>query len=116
MTSATASLSTIEINGVVYAPVGSSSANTLPTGNRHVVVLDRGWIYAGDLSYVEEGGITWQVISNATHVFRWESIGFTGVLENPKNPKVTLKEVAYPVKVPLGSVIYTVPVPETWGK
>ena len=112
----TASLSTIEINGVTYAPVGSSSSNNLPTGNRHVVVIDRGFIYAGDLSYIEEGGITWQVISNPIHVFRWESIGFTGVLQDPKNSKVTLKEVPYPVKVPLGSVIYTVPVSETWGK
>ena len=30
----TASLSTIEINGVTYAPIGSNSNNTLPTGNR----------------------------------------------------------------------------------
>lgn len=112
----TASLSTIEINGVTYVPVGSGNSNSLPAGNRHVVVVNSGWIYAGDVSYLEEGGITWQVISNATHVFRWESIGFMGVLENPKNPKVTLKEAPYPVKVPLGSVLYTVPVSETWGK
>ncbi len=104
----TASLSTIEINGVTYAPIGST-----PTGNRHVVVIDRGWIVAGDVSTDE---VTKElVVSNAIHVFRWESIGFDGVLKDPKSSKVTLKTLPYPVKVPSGSVIFTVPVPETWG-
>lgn len=113
MNSATASLSTIEINGVTYAPVGSSS-NTLPSGDRHVVVIDRGWIVAGDVTTDE---ITKElIVSNAIHVFRWESIGFDGVLKDPKNSKVTLKDLSYPVKVPQGSVIFTVPVPSDWGK
>jgi len=107
-----ASLSTIEINGVTYAPVGSGQS--LPTGNRHVVVIDRGWIVAGDVSTDE---VTDElIVSNAIHVFRWESIGFAGVLKNPKDSKVTLMDLPYPVKVPQGSVIFTVPVPETWGK
>jgi hypothetical protein len=109
----TASLSTIEINGVTYAPVGSGS-NTLPTGNRHVVVIDRGWIVAGDVSTDEVTNEL--IVSNAIHVFRWESIGFAGVLKNPKDSKVTLMDLPYPVKVPQGSVIFTIPVPQTWGK
>ena len=111
----TASLSTIKINGITYAPVGSTdgSANTLPSGNRHVVVIDRGWIVAGDVTTDE---VTQElIVSNALHVFRWESIGFTGVLENPKSDKVTLKNIPYPVKVPQGSVIFTIPVPQDWG-
>lgn len=56
------------------------------------------------------------ILRDAIQVFRWESIGFTGVLENPKSPKVTLKSFPYPVKVPQGSVIFTVPVPSDWGK
>lgn len=113
MTTATASLSTIEINGVSYVPVGSGS-NVLPTGNRQVVIVDRGWIVAGDVSTDE---VTKELtVSNAVHVFRWESIGFAGVLKDPKNSKVTLMDLPYPVKVPAGSVIFTVPVPDTWGK
>lgn len=108
-----ATLSTIEINGVTYAPVGSNS-NSLPAGNRHVVVIDRGWIVAGDVSTDETTKEL--IVSNAIHVFRWESIGFTGVLENPKSNKVTLKSFPYPVKVPQGSVIFTVPVSDDWGK
>jgi hypothetical protein len=106
-----ASLSTIEINGVQYVPVDSQ---TVPTGNRAVCVIDRGWIFAGD---IETDDVTNElVIHNAIHVFRWESIGFTGVLENPKDSKVTLKKSPYPVRVPSSSVIFTVPVDENWGK
>lgn len=108
----TASLSTIEINGVTYVPAGSET--NLPTGNREVVVIDRGWIVAGDVSRDE---VTNELtVTNATHVFRWESIGFSGVLKDPKNSKVTLMELPYPVKVPAGSIIFTVPVPADWGK
>ena len=106
-------LSTFEINGVTYAPVGSDS-NTLPSGNRHVVVIDRGWIVAGDVTIDETTKEL--IVSNAIDVFRWESIGFAGVLKNPKDRNVTLMDLPYPVKVPQGSVIFTIPVPETWGK
>jgi hypothetical protein len=107
-----ASLSVIHINGVEYAPVGSQT--TVPTDNRSVVVIDRGWIFAGD---VETDEVTNEiVIHNPIHVFRWESIGFTGVLSNPKDSKVTLKTSPYPVRVPANSVIFTVPVDENWGK
>jgi hypothetical protein len=106
----TASVSAIQINGVNYVPADSVS---VPTGNRAVVVIDRGWIFAGD---VETDELTNEVvIHNAIHVFRWESIGFTGVLANPKDGKVTLKTSPYPVRVPSGSVIFTVPVDESWG-
>lgn len=109
-----ASLDTISINGVTYAPVGSGSSASLPSGNRHVVVIERGWIVAGDVSIDE---ITKELtVANAVHVFRWESIGFADVLKDLKSSKVTLMDLPYPVKVPARSVIFTVPVPETWGK
>jgi hypothetical protein len=108
----TANLSTIEINGVTYVPVGSN-VNQLPAGNRHVVVIDRGWIVAGDVTVDD---VTKElIISNAIHVFKWESIGFTGVLENPKSSKVTLKTFPFPVKVPQNSVIFSIPVSSDWG-
>ena len=49
----------ITINGVKYAPVKPSS------GTRAVVVVDRGWIFAGDVTR-ENGRIR---ISRAVHVF-----------------------------------------------
>ena len=34
----------VNINGIEYAPVAAR-----PTGTRAVVVVDRGWIFAGDV-------------------------------------------------------------------
>ena len=57
----------VEINGVEYVRAGAR-----PTGNRAVVVVDRGWIFAGDVTR-ENGRI---YLTKAVWVFRWESIGF----------------------------------------
>ena len=107
-----ANLNTIQINGVAYE-VRKDSVSSVPTGDREVVVIDRGWIFAGDVVRDEATGDL--TIHNAVHVFRWEEIGYTGVLENPTSKKVTLKTCAYPVKVPAGSVIFTNPVDANWG-
>lgn len=111
-------LQSIQVNGINYvrADQVTSSKNTLPSGNRHVVVVDRGWIWAGDLSYVEEFGQKYIVLSDAINLFGFNSIGFTGALKEPKSSKVTLKPSEFPVKIPLGSVISLHPVNENWGK
>jgi hypothetical protein len=109
---AIANLSTIEINGVTYVPEGSN-ANTLPSGNRNVVVIDRGWIFAGDTTFNE--ATQEFLLSNAVWVFRWESVGFDGVIADPKSSKVTLRKMEKPVVVPKGSVIFKVPVDANWG-
>ena len=107
------SLSSIEVNGVTYVPAGTTGANVLPSGNRNVIVIDRGWIFAGDTSFDE---VTQEyTLSNAIWVFRWESVGFDGVISNPKSSKVTLKKMDAPVVVPKGSVIFKVPVDAKWG-
>ena len=103
------SIKNIQINGTEYAPVGSSSAS----GNREVVVIDRGWIFAGDVERCQATGDL--ILHNAVHVFKWSSIGYTGVLSNPKSDNVTLKKCDYPVKVPSNSVIFTNPVESDWG-
>jgi hypothetical protein len=110
--SVSTNLSSIEVNGVTYVP--ASSTSTPPNGNREVVVIDRGWIVAGNVSKDEVANEL--IVSDAVHVFRWESVGFAGVLKDPKSSKVTLMNIPYPVKVPAGSVIFTIPVPQDWGK
>ena len=105
MTNIAASVNTISINGVEYAPV-----NAQPKGSRAVVVVDRGWIFAGHVTR-KDGRI---LISRALHVFKWESIGFAGMVDNPKKAKADLRRMA-DVDIPEGSEIFCVPVPDDWG-
>ena len=94
----------VVINGIEYAPVNKAN------GNRAVVVVDRGWIFAGDVTR-KDGRIR---ISRALHVFRWESTGFAGMIENPKKAKADLRPVA-DVDIPEGAEIFCVPVAAEWG-
>ena len=99
---------TITIDGVKY--VRADIVQVKPNGNRAVIVVDRGWIFAGDVIR-ENGRIK---LSRAIHVFKWESIGFDGVIANPKSSKVTLKPIA-DVDMPDSAEIFAIPVGETWG-
>ena len=96
----------IIVNGITYIPKSDA-----PTGTRAVVVVDRGWIFAGDVTR-ENGRIK---LSRAIHVFRWESIGFDGMIANPKSTNVTLKPVPNGVDVPAGAEVFCVPVADNWG-
>ena len=95
----------IVVDGVTYVPESQR-----PSGNRAVVVVDRGWIFAGDV--VRENGRI--KLSRAVHVLCWESIGFDGMIENPKSSKVTIKPIS-DVDMPEGAEIFCVPVDKDWG-
>jgi hypothetical protein len=99
-------INTIKINEVEY--VRADSIKAQPTGNRAVVVVDRGWIFAGDVER-KDGFI---YLSRALHVFKWESVGFAGMIENTK--KADLRPIA-DVQIPEGAEIFCVPVSENWG-
>lgn len=101
-----ASVSQIQINGVDYIRADSLSA-AKPNGNRAVVVVDRGWIFAGDVTR-ENGRIR---LTRALHVFKWESIGFAKMVETAK---ADLRSIA-DVDIPEGAEIFCVPVSESWG-
>ena len=91
----------ITIDGVEYAPVQAN-------GNRAVVVVDRGWIFAGDVTE-ENGRIK---LTRAVWVFRWESVGFAAVIENPESADI---RPISDVDIPAQSEIYRIPVNENWG-
>lgn len=99
-------MKSVVIDGVKYV-----EEQALASGSRAVVVVDRGWIFAGDVTR-ENGRIR---IARAVHVFRWESIGFDGMIANPKSPKVTLKAMDRVVDVPAGAEVFCVPVADDWG-
>jgi len=91
---------TVTINGIEYAPV--------VCGNRAIVVVDRGWIFAGDVTE-SDGRI---LLTRAVWVFRWESIGFSAVIEYPE--KADIRNIAE-IDIPRGSEIFRVPVHDQWG-
>jgi hypothetical protein len=96
-------MANVIIDGVEYAPVKAF-------GNRAVVVVDRGWIFAGDVTRAN-GRLK---LSRALHVFKWESVGFSGMIDNPKKAKADLRPVA-DVDMPEGAEIFCVPVADEWG-
>jgi len=96
----------ITINGVTYVP-----ASTRPPGSRAVCVIDRGWIFAGDVEPCpEEQGF---YLRRAVWVFGWEQIGFAKLLET-EGPKADLRK-SDDVFVPDRSLIFKVPVHSDWG-
>jgi len=103
------SINTITVNGVDY--VRADQVQKTPVGNRAVVVVDRGWIFAGDITR-KNGRIK---LTRAVHVFRWESIGFNGMISNPKSVKVTIKPMPNGVDIPEGAEVFCVPVETNWG-
>ena len=94
----------IKIDEVEYVRADSMQP---PVGNRAVVVVDRGWIFAGDVTR-ENGRIK---LSRALHVFKWESIGFAKMVETAK---ADLRKIA-DVDIPEDAEIFCIPVNESWG-
>jgi len=101
------SMEEIEINGRRYIPADSVPAPK-PNGNRAVVVVDRGWIFAGDVE--EKDGRIY--LSRAVWVFGWKSVGFAGAVSNPKTADIRKID---DVVIPGASEIFRVPVADDWG-
>jgi len=96
----------ITIDGVEYIP------KPTPCGLRCVVVLDRGWIFVGDLATAPNG---YHVLSNCSNVRKWASGGFGGMCRDPQLAGVVLDpcaDLAFTVDAPL----FTVPVEDGWGE
>lgn len=97
----------VTINGVRYVRADISPAS----GTRAVVVVDRGWIFAGDVDDETIDGFI--RLTRAVWVFRWEGVGFAAVIANPKQ-KSDIRPIA-DVEIPKHSEIFRIPVGDTWG-
>ncbi len=97
---------TITVDGVEYEPIGSR-----PTGTRAVVVVDRGWVFAGDVTE-KDGRI---LLTRAVWVRKWSGCWFDGVINNPKGDQVQLSPLNNPVDLPVDSEIFRIPVADDWG-
>ncbi len=99
---------TIEINGTTYRKQGE---HELGDKNRHVIVLDRGWIYAGDLTE-KNGRIR---LERAVNLRSFSQLGFEGAIADPGSPKVTIRKMTAPVDIPTNAELFRVPVGDSWG-
>lgn len=93
---------TVVVDGVTYV--------RQKTGNRAVVVVDRGWIFAGDVR--EDGGRI--RLSRALWVFRWSEVGFAKVVEDPKASGADIRRID-DVDIPTDAEIFRVAVVPEWG-
>ena len=93
----------ITLNGIEYTPVVKAG------GNRAVIVVDKGWIFAGDVTR-KDGRI---YLTSAVWLFRWEKVGFAGVIASPK-PNADIRKIA-DLDIPAGAEVFAVPVPDGWG-
>lgn len=84
----------------------------LVRGGRHIVVLDRGWIFVGDLILEKEDVY---ILSNAKNVRKWETGGFGGLTKSAKNSGAVLDE-SEPLKFHKSAMIFCVPVKSGWGE
>jgi hypothetical protein len=100
----------ITIDGVEYVRADMMTPAPKP-GKRCVLVLDRGWIVAGDVETVD-GRLK---VTRAVHVRSWSNIGFDGMVAAPKNSNVTLRALPNGFDVPADAELFRVPVADDWG-
>ena len=94
------------IDGVEYVPLMTKS------GSRAIVVVDRGWIFAGDVDESTPGRIR---LTRAVWLFAWEDVGFAAVVEDPKNSRADIRPLTVAVDIPSDAEIFRLPVGDTWG-
>ncbi|MCP3882373.1 MAG: hypothetical protein GY701_28860 [Sulfitobacter sp.] len=98
-------MSDVTIDGVIFTPKKR-------LGARHIVVLDRGWIFVGDLSRDEDGNYR---LTNAANIRKWSSGGFGGLTRDPKGSGAVLdpsEDLRFDATAPL----FTVPVEDSWNE
>jgi len=104
-------LETITIHGEEYVKKSDVNTHTPRPEERAVFVVDRGWIFAGDVTR-KDGRI---ILTNSVWVRNWSSIGFDGVIKNPKDSNVELRKMYEAVNIPDASEIFCIPVSKDWG-
>ena len=95
------------IDGIEYVP----KSDVTPDGCRHVLVLDKGFIFVGNIED-RDGRI---YVTNCHNLRRWNSGGFGGALADPKGSGVELDKCV-PFSVPARVEIGRFPISEEWAK
>lgn len=81
-------------------------------GDRHLVVLDRGWIFVGNL--IKNEGEPY-ILTNAKNVRKWEIGGFGALSQSAKKAKAVLDNCA-DIYFSESAKIFCVPISENWDE
>ena len=81
-------------------------------GDRHIVVLDRGWIFVGDLSQDDDTGV--YTLSNCHNVRKWAKGGF-GLLSQDASAAGAVLDKAATLRFRSRALLFAVPVAREWG-
>ena len=78
---------------------------------RAIVVVDRGWIFAGDVT--DKNGRV--LLANAVHVFKLVVNWFSRIVDEWNSGYVDVRRLSAPVDLPVESELFRIPVPAGWG-
>ena len=90
--------------------IQSATANCR-TGDRHIVVLDRGWIFVGNLSCKDDV----YTLSNCKNIRKWSTGGFGALSRSAKESGATMDDAA-PLRFDKRAMIFVVPVGADWDE
>src|SRR3990167_7092903 len=82
------------------------AAAAMPNGDRHICVLDRGWIFVGNLTETEPGRYT---LSNVKNVRKWQQGGFGLLSKGARSAGATLDD-GTPLRFTASALLFSVPV------
>lgn len=80
-------------------------------GTRRLVVLDRGFIFVGDLSEMDEQGF--YTLTNCHNVRKWSHNGFGGLSRGANTAGATLDKAA-DLEFHRSAMVFSVPISKDW--
>jgi hypothetical protein len=78
---------------------------------RCIVVLDRGWIFVGNLKEIN-GGDSYE-LTEAANIRKWQTGGFGGLSRGAKSSQAVI-DVCEPIIFSGKAMIFAVPISESW--
>ena len=82
-------------------------------GDRHIAVLDRGWIFAGDMSLDTDTGV--YTMTNCVNIRKWTKGGF-GALSRSVVDSGAISDKCATIKFHARSMILCVPIGGDWDE
>ena len=81
------------------------------TKGKHIVVLDRGWIFVGNLTKLEDDGY---MLTECQNIRKWSTGGFGGLTKSKVASGATCDDCK-PIKFHSQSVVFYSPVSGDWS-